>query len=68
MIVLAFVACLDTAPDQCRDYNLTFADEITPMTCMMQAQTVLAQWGERHPDWRIGQWKCQHSSQIAQKA
>ena len=58
MIVLAFVACLKSSPDICREYNLVFDDEISSMTCLMQAQPRLAEWVETHPDWRIGRWRC----------
>ena len=68
MIVLAFVACLNTSPDQCREVNLVFAEEITPMACVMQAQPILAEWATTHPKWRVGRWKCGRPDQFAEKA
>ena len=59
MIALAFVVCLQTDPQVCQDRNLLFSDqELTPMACLMQAQTRLAEWSNAHPRWRIAKWKC----------
>lgn len=57
MIELAFVVCLASAPKDCEDRSLLFVD-ITPMTCMMGAQSELAKWTAEHPHWRIASWKC----------
>lgn len=64
MMVLAFVACMQGAPDMCEERNLTFADTMTPQQCMMRAQIQLAQWCETHPGWRIGQWRCGHPDHV----
>lgn len=59
MIALLFVVCLADDPDNCQQKNLLFADhQLTPMACMMQAQTRLAEWSASHPQWRIGKWQC----------
>ena len=58
MIVLAFVACLETVPDSCREFNLVFAEDMSPRVCTMQAQPMLAEWAATHPKWRIGRWRC----------
>lgn len=59
MIALVFVVCLHADPQTCRERNLLFADpELTPMTCLMTAQTRLAEWSANHPQWRIGKWQC----------
>lgn len=57
MIELLFVACLASAPTECRERNLLFTD-ITPMTCMMGAQPQLAKWVAAHPNFTIQSWKC----------
>ena len=57
MTELVFIACLALSPHQCEERALTFAD-VSPMTCAMAAQGVLAQWAERRPGWRIARWKC----------
>jgi hypothetical protein len=67
MIVLAFVACLDAEPDQCREYNLMFSENITPMRCLMAAQPQLAMWTETHPGWTIDSWRCGRPNQFATK-
>jgi len=60
MIELIFTACLVASPEKCEERHLTFAETLTPMQCLMGAQPELAKWGEAHPKWRIGRWKCQN--------
>lgn len=57
MIELLFVACLSTAPDQCRERSLVFTD-VTPMACLMGAQPELAKWVNTHPNQQIKSWRC----------
>lgn len=60
MIELLFVACLSGTPgavEACEEKSLLFTD-VTPMTCMMGAQPVLAKWIETHPAFTIQSWKC----------
>lgn len=57
LLELAFVACLSTSHDTCRDENLLFSD--VPMrVCMSQGQAQLARWAVQHPDWVIRRWSC----------
>ncbi|MFZ5964433.1 hypothetical protein ACOXXX_15920 [Thalassococcus sp. BH17M4-6] len=58
MIELLFVACLSTAPTECRERSLLFTG-ITPGQCAMGAQPELAKWVNAHPNWQIARWKCQ---------
>lgn len=64
MIVLAFVACLQSEPNQCQEQNLLFAEQMTPMTCLMQAQPRLAEWTNEHPGWRVASWRCGRPDQF----
>lgn len=57
MIELLFVACLSTAPDECRERSLVFTD-VTPMACLMGAQPELAKWIASHPNQQIKNWRC----------
>ena len=59
MVELVFVACLLSSQDECQDRSLLFAD-ISPMVCMIQAQSQLAEWAEAHPGWTIRRWSCQN--------
>jgi len=68
MIELLFVACLVGAPDECENKTLQFAENITPMACLMGAQPQLAQWTSQHPKWRIMSWKCQTVNLAERKA
>lgn len=58
MIELVFMACLSTAPNTCEEKSLQFAENLTPMACMMGAQPELAKWIESHPKWQVARWKC----------
>ncbi|WP_299672022.1 hypothetical protein [uncultured Roseobacter sp.] len=57
MIELLFVACLATAPEECRERSLLFTD-ISPMQCLMGAQPELAKWTASHPNQEIKSWRC----------
>ena len=60
MIELLISACLTTGTD-CRDFSLIFdAREVSLMTCMMNAQTVIAPWQQDHLDWTVERWTCRH--------
>lgn len=58
MIELLFVACLASAPTDCRERSLVFAD-VTPNECLMGAQPELAKWINQHPGHMIKSWRCQ---------
>jgi hypothetical protein len=60
MIELVFIVCLATAPDQCKDIHLTYAEEaITPMQCVMHGQPQIARWiSENPPIWTVKRWYC----------
>ena len=57
MIELAFVACLASAPTDCRTEHMQFID-ISMMTCMVGAQAQIAVWHQTHPDRVIRKWTC----------
>lgn len=61
MVDLIFLACLLTAPEACEEKSMQFID-VTPMTCMMGAQPVLARWAVEHPQWQVTSWKCRDAS------
>lgn len=67
MIELLFVACLSTAPDECREQSLLYTD-VTPMACMMGAQPQLAEWTNQHPGYTIERWKCRWAQTANQDA
>lgn len=57
MIELAFIACLAAEPAACEKKSLIYTD-ISPMTCMVGAQPMLAEWIGTHPQWKIARWSC----------
>lgn len=67
MIELLFVACLASAPDECRERSLVFSD-ITPMQCLMGAQPELARWSAGNPHMEIRSWRCQAVNFAERKA
>lgn len=64
-IELVFTACLIAAPETCRERNVVFADNATPMICLTNAQVELAKWSESHPGWRVTRWKCRSVNHAA---
>lgn len=58
MIELVFVACLMASPQECEKKHLVFAENMSPMACLMGAQPELAKWRNQHPKWRVGKWQC----------
>jgi hypothetical protein len=59
MLELAFTVCLLASPEHCEGRSLLFVD-VSPMQCMMGAQTVLAPWSEENPGWQIDSYRCQY--------
>ena len=57
MIELLFVTCLTASPSDCQERNLVYYD-ITPMACMIGAQSELAKWVNEHPGHAIASWRC----------
>lgn len=58
-IILAFTACLQAAPDDCRERELAFAAEsLTVLQCTMGAHIPLSQWADQHPKWRVRDYRC----------
>lgn len=57
MIELAFIACLSAEPSACERKSLLL-DNMSPMTCMMTAQPLLADWVGTHPKWKVARWSC----------
>lgn len=66
MIELVLSVCLISAPENCKDVQLSYmGDQVTPQQCMFRGQTTAAQWAAGHPDWRITKFKCQPPKEFA---
>lgn len=48
--------CLQSEADKCREERIEFSGPV--MACLVQAQTVIVEWGEDHPGWLVKSWKC----------
>ena len=56
---LYFTACLIASPDTCEKRVHLFSDEVQgPMACIAVAQPQLADWQNKHPDYRVTEWRC----------
>jgi hypothetical protein len=65
IIVLAFTACLASAPDQCREHELVYSTEgLTIQQCQHGAVFQLALWGLKYPDWRVKEYECLTGGQL----
>lgn len=55
------VFCLKTNPTQCMEktYPMNLDNtNITPYTCMVNAQMTAAEFLQDYPDWRLTKWGC----------
>jgi hypothetical protein len=56
---LIILACLVAAPTDCAAVPLPVSlTPIAPMSCMVAAQPILAEWCEENPDRFIARWRC----------
>ena len=67
MIELIFVTCLSASPTDCQERSLLYTD-ISPMTCLMDAQPELAKWVQSHPSWKVANWRCAPVSNLEKDA
>lgn len=64
MIELLIKACILSshlsAPEgECRDFSLLFDPrEVSLITCMTQAQPIVAHWQQSHQKWEVRRWQC----------
>ena len=58
MLILMSI-CLVVQPADCREERLNFSfEEANAITCMVRSQEKIAEWQERHPNYRVVRWKC----------
>jgi len=65
MIELVLLACLVSNPSSCQDVGVVYAENLTPMQCMMQAPPQMAKWVGEHPGWKITKWTCRRPGRYA---
>ena len=66
MLELLVSVCLMDNPERCKDVSLAYVEEqLTPMQCMMGAQSEIAKWIEGHPNWQVKRWTCQRAGRFA---
>jgi hypothetical protein len=66
MIEIAAAVCMISAPERCREIQLTYdVENVSPISCMMYGQSELAQWTEVHPNWRVSRFSCRPAGQVA---
>ncbi len=58
MIELVFTVCLLSSAVTCEEKRITYVENMTPRTCLRQAQPELARWNEGNPKWLIRRWTC----------
>lgn len=55
---LVIVACLTTAPADCRSYEQPVtALSANPSTAFVQAQSLVSQWLDKHPAFKLQRWR-----------
>ena len=56
-VVLAFTACFQLSPAQCREEERPVLNN-EMMTCLREAQPYLAYWTSKNPGYVITTWAC----------
>jgi len=59
MIELVLVYCMVADPKQCIEQRPIFENPLTPMACMMTAQTAALDYVRDHPQWQFARWRCE---------
>ena len=55
---LLLIACLISAPADCREERIALVDDVPPLVCVLRAQVFLAEWRAAHPKYRVERWRC----------
>lgn len=56
--MLLLVACLITAPGECREVRLGEPADPAPLACIFGAQQRIAAWCAEHPAFEVKSWRC----------
>ena len=59
MLELVLVYCLISDAQTCVEKRQPFMTDMTPDSCMKDAQTYAEQYLETHPQWRLASWRCE---------
>jgi hypothetical protein len=55
---LVISVCMVSAPTDCRSYEQPVTElSANPSTAFIQAQSLVAQWLEKHPGVRLSRWR-----------
>jgi hypothetical protein len=55
---LVITVCLAHAPLDCRIYEQPVTElSANPSTAFIQAQTLVAQWMDKHPSFKLNRWR-----------
>lgn len=55
---LMISVCMLSAPSDCRSYEQPVTElSANPSMAFIQAQTLVAQWMEKHPGFRLSNWR-----------
>ena len=51
--------CLLSSPNTCKEERVQQSvEQSTPIACVVQGQSTVADWGSAHPQWHINKWRC----------
>jgi hypothetical protein len=59
MIELVLVYCLISDSHTCIEKRPAFEVEMTPQSCLMDAERYAIDYVEAHPEWRLAGWRCE---------
>ncbi len=68
-MLIALTICTMLGHQNCVDERIPLSEVRSPITCVLTAQAVIAQWmTEHYPDRRVSQWKCTTPDRLARTA
>lgn len=57
---LVLLACLTSAPTECREISLLISTSpVAAMSCMAGAPVTIAEWMGDHPELQVSRWWCE---------
>ena len=59
MIELVLIYCLASDAERCMERREMVGRDLSPIECIVQAQTVGQEWVGGHPQWRLSGWRCE---------
>ena len=64
MLYIVLTACLLSSPEDCEERYIPVYADVSPMACMMGAQSQIAIWQQSHAELHVARWQCKTGKMI----